>query len=106
MKIKCQRLRNLTTLRLHTQVQHIYDDLEMITGQPIMTSMASRANDAVEPWLRQVVSDERFWDGEYDPEHVGELELPDPTEEDRQLMTERFLSVTKEFYGDIEKEGE
>lgn len=100
MKIKYQRLRNLTTGRLHTQMQHIYDDLGRITGQEVMEHIRERAINAVEPWLRQVVSDERFWNGEYDPEHVGELELPDPTEEDRQLMTERFSGVTKKFYGE------
>ena len=27
-----QRLRNLTTGRLHTEMGHIYEDLELITG--------------------------------------------------------------------------
>lgn len=46
--------------------------------------------DAVEPWLRAHVSDQRFWDGEYDTEHVGEYDLPVPTEKDRDDMLERY----------------
>lgn len=86
-----QRLRNLTTGLLHTKMEHIYEDLEIITGETgLMTHMLPRAARAVEPWLREHVADARFWDGEYDTTHTGEIDLPTPSEADRKAMFERF----------------
>ena len=86
-----QRLRNLTTGRLHTEIGHVYEDLEAITGeQGLMTHMLPRACRAVEPWLREHVTEPRFWNGEYDTTHTGEFALPDPTAEDRAAMFERY----------------
>jgi len=88
-----QRLRNLTTARLHTEMQHIYEDLEMITGESgLMTHMLPRVMRSVEPWLRQHVTDARFWDGKYDLSHVGEYPLPQPTAEDRTAMMKRYFA--------------
>ncbi len=95
-----QRLRNLTTGRLHTEVGHIYEDLEIITGESgLMTHMLPRANRAVEPWLREHVTDPRFWDGEYDTSHTGELELPTPSEADREAMFERYVAQPNPLAG-------
>jgi hypothetical protein len=86
-----QRLRNLTTGRLHTDIGCIYEDLGMITGESgLMTHMLPRAIRAVEPWLRKHVTDARFWDGEYDTTHTGEFDLPESTAEDRAAMFERY----------------
>ena len=86
-----QRLRNLTTGRLHTEIGHVYEDLEAITGeQGLMTHMLPRACRAVEPWLREHVTEQRFWDGEWDTTHTGEFSLPEPTEDDRAAMFERY----------------
>ena len=86
-----QRLRNLTTGRLHTEIDHIYEDLEVITGESgLMTHMLPRAMRAVEPWLREHVKDDRFWDGEFDTLHVGEFNLPDPTERERTEMFDLY----------------
>lgn len=86
-----QRLRNLTTGVLHTEMDHIYEDLENITGQAgLMTHMLLRVVKAVEPWLRDHVNDERFWDGKFDASHTGEFELPEPSKEDRDAMFERY----------------
>lgn len=88
-----QRLRNLTTGRLHTEIGHIYEDLESIIGETgLMTHMLPRVNRACEPWLREHVTDPRFWDGKYDPTHTGELELPTPSEDDRMAMLERYAA--------------
>lgn len=88
-----QRLRNLTTGRLHTKIDHIYKDLETITGEiGLMTHMLPRAMRAVEPWLREHVVDSRFWDGKYDTTHTGEIELPAPSELDRQAMFKRYAA--------------
>ncbi len=88
-----QRLRNLTTGRLHTDIGCIYQDLEWITGQPgLMTHMLPRAIRAVEPWLRDHVTDQRFWDDSFDPSHAGEYVLPEPTTADREAMTRLYLA--------------
>lgn len=88
-----QRLRNLTTGRLHTQMDHVYQDLELLTGEPgIMTHMI-RVMRAVEPWLRDHIKEGRFWDGEFDTEHIGEIDLPTPSAEDRKAMFERFAAM-------------
>lgn len=86
-----QRLRNLTTGRLHTEMGHIYEDMEIITGEKgLMTHMLPRILRAIQPWLREKVIDQRFWDGKFDVTHTGELVLPTPTVEDRAIMFERY----------------
>ena len=86
-----QRLRNLTTGRLHTDMGHVYEDLETIMGERgIMTHMLPRVMRAVEPWLRENVTDVRFWDGEYDTTHTGEYTLPEPKADDRAAMFMRY----------------
>lgn len=88
-----QRLRNLTTALLHTSMEHISEDLELITGMGVLsTHMLPRAWRAVEPWLQENVKDARFWDGEYDVTHVGEYELPTPTKEERTEMLKRYMA--------------
>ena len=100
MKMDVQRLRNLTTLRLHTEMTHIHEDLAtLMGGGALMTHMLPNAMKAVEPWLREHVKDERFWDGEFDTEHTGTVELPDPSPEDRKVMRERYLSCPSPFEG-------
>lgn len=89
-----QRLRNLTTRRLHTEMIHIHEDLEMLIGQEgLMTHMLPRALDAVMPWLREKVLDIRFWDGVYDITHTGSIEIPTPTKEDQKVFFKRFASM-------------
>lgn len=88
-----QRLRNLTTGRLHTKMEHIYEDLGILTGETgLMTHMLPRAMRACEPWLRGHVTDPRFWDGEYDVTHTGELALPESSADDRNAMFERYAA--------------
>ena len=89
-----QRLRNLTTGRVHTDMGCIYEDLEMLIGQEgLMTHMLPRAMGAVEPWLREHIKDPKFWDGEYDPTHTGNFDLPTPTKEDQKIFFERFKEM-------------
>jgi hypothetical protein len=95
-----QRLRNLTTGRLHTDVAHIYQDLEALTGlYGLMAQMLPRVCKAIEPWLKGHVTDQRFWDGEYDITHTGEYALPEPTEEDRITMLERYKAMPDPLEG-------
>ena len=91
MRIDVQRLRNLTTGRLHTPIGNIYEDLEFITGETgLMTHMLPRVMRAIRPWLQEHVTDARFWDGEYDTTHTGEFDLPDPTVPERFEMFRLF----------------
>ncbi len=95
-----QRLRNLTTGRLHTEIGHIYEDLETITGtRGLMTHMLPRAARAVKPWLRKYVTEERFWAGEYDITHTGEYVLPEPTADDRAAMFDRYSAQPNPLEG-------
>ena len=88
-----QRLRNLTTGRLHTDLSCVYIDLEQITGQRgLMTHMLPRVMNAVEPWLRQHVTDSRFWEDKYDNSHVGDFKLPEPTTAEREAMLKNYLA--------------
>jgi len=95
-----QRLRNLTTGRLHTDMGCIYEDLSEIIGKKgLMTHELPRAIRAVEPWLREHVTEARFWDGEYDTAHTGDYQLPEPTEADREAMTERYMAQPNPLKG-------
>lgn len=68
-----QRLRNLTTGRLHTEMSHIYQDIETLIGsEGIMTHHLPSAMRALEPFLQKRVLCERFWDGKYDVTHTGD----------------------------------
>ena len=99
-KVDIQRLRNLTTGRLHTEMSHVYDDLGIITGEHgLMTHMLPRAMRAVEPWLREKVTEARFWDGEYDTTHTGEIDLPTPTKEEREEMWKRYAAQPNPLAG-------
>jgi len=83
MKITYQQLRNLTTRRLHTNMGDIYSLIDFITQSPgVMTHMIPRAIIAIDPWLQSKVTDVRFWDGEYDPTHEGEFDLPHMTKDE------------------------
>lgn len=72
----------------------------MLTGSnDLMTHMLPRAMKAVEPWLKEKVTDSRFWDGEYDTTHTGDIELPTPTEQDQKVFLERFKAMPNPLEG-------
>lgn len=97
-----QRLRNLTTGRLHTDIGYVYEDLETIIGETgLMSHMLPRVMVAVKPWLLKHVTDQRFWDEEYDTTHTGEYVLPEPTKEDRNKMFELFKAQPSPLKGKI-----
>lgn len=86
-----QRLRNLTTGRLHTEIAHVYEDIETISGVPgLMTHQIPNAMTALKPWLLDNVMDPRFWDDSFDITHVGDIGLPEMTEEERDAIIARF----------------
>lgn len=75
MTITNQRLRNLTTGRLHTCMPNIYADLAAFTGIQPLTHQLPALLDAIAPYLKSKLTDPRFWDNKYDPTHVGETEI-------------------------------
>lgn len=89
-----QRLRNLTTGRLHTEIGHVYQDIEAITGaQGIFTHQIPNAMRAMEPHLREAVTEPRFWDDAYDVTHVGEIEAPIMNTEQRAAFWQRYAAL-------------
>jgi hypothetical protein len=97
-QIGSQRLRNLTTHRKHTEMENIYEDLEWLCGESgLMTHMLPNMLEAVTPWLRQYVTDEKYWDGKYDTSHVEVLTLPTPTTLEREEMWNRYRALPSPF---------
>ena len=74
-------------------MSNLYEDIGTLIGEEgvVMTHMIPNLVRSIEPWLREHITDERYWDEEHDPTHVGEIELPDPTEEDRKLFLTRYM---------------
>lgn len=86
-----QRLRNLSTGRLHTNMSDIYQDIEYLTGEKgVMTHMLPNAIRALEPYLRKWVPDAKFWEDVYDTAHSGEVEVPPMDETERKVFWERY----------------
>lgn len=71
-----QRVRNLTTGIIHTEMQHIYEDIRYITGiEHIFTHMLPKFHSAMLPYLKNNIKDPIFWNDKYDTSHIGEIEL-------------------------------
>lgn len=97
-QIDSQRLRNLTTHRLHTKMEDIYKDLEWLCGESgLMTHMLPNMLEAATPWLRQYVTDEKYWDSKHDTSHVEVLTLPTPTALEREKMWNRYRAIPSPF---------
>lgn len=93
-----QRLRNLTTGILHTEIAHVYEDLEYIIGETgLMTHMLPNVMRAVEPWLREQVTDPRFWEERLDVDHQGEHELRPMTAEESAAALQRYSELPHPF---------
>lgn len=89
-----QRLRNLTTGRLHTDITHVYQDIELLTGAPgLMTHQIPNAMRALEPYLQEHIQDSRFWDGKYDVTHIGEIEVPVMDKDAANAMFDRYEAM-------------
>lgn len=94
-----QRLRNLTTNRLHTEMSHVCQDIEYLTGAHGL--MLPNARDALEPYLRKHVTDDRFWENRYDPEHQGEIDVPQMNNEEKSEFIMRYQNLTHPFRAHI-----
>jgi hypothetical protein len=86
-----QRLRNITTGRLHTEMSHIYEDIEYLVNETsIMTHMLPNAYKAIRPLLQARNMDTRLWDNTYDTTHVGDIEVPPFNEAEQAAFWEVF----------------
>jgi hypothetical protein len=91
MEIDFQRLRNLTTHKLHTDISYVYKDLGTIFGsETLMTHQLPNVLTAVTPWLKRHVKEPKFWENSFDPSHIGFYKLPMPTDEDWREMREIY----------------
>jgi len=89
-----QRLRNYTTGRLHTAVEHLYQDAEFLVGDTgFFTHMLPRIFQAMQPWLKERVTDSRFWDDAYDTTHTGEFEIQPMTKEEQDVFWKRYAAL-------------
>jgi hypothetical protein len=96
--MNAQRLRNLTTGKLHTKMEDIYADVEFITREKgVMTHMLPNAHRALQQWLKEKVSDQRYWDGAYDVTHAGEFDLQPMTDTEKQDFWNRYGQLPSPF---------
>lgn len=94
-----QRLRNLTTGRLHTAIDHVYQDIEFFTGSPgIFTHMIPNAHRAMEPFMREQFTDPRLWDGAYDVSHIGEVDAKPMSAEQQKAFWERYQALPNPLF--------
>lgn len=78
----------------------VYDDLEFVTrSDGIMTHMIPRVMESIEPWLREHVTDDRFWDGKHDPSHTGVYPLSEMTIEEAAAAWEMFSKMPNPLTG-------
>lgn len=97
--MNAQRLRNLTTQRLHTTMSDIEEDLLFLTGTEggILAHQLPNVMRAIEPWLRQQVTEPRYWNDKYDTDHVGEYDLRPMDDAERAAMFERYKALPSPF---------
>lgn len=94
MTFSIQRLRTLTTFRLHTEIDDVKEDLGRVFGETgFMTHMIPNLLIAALPWLQSIGLPERFFDGAADASHVGTITIPTPTDDDRAAMWERYRAL-------------
>ena len=93
-----QRRRNLTTGRLHTKMEDIYKDVEFLTGaEGVFTHQLPNAFRAMQPWLRERVTNARFWDEKYDTTHTGETAIEPMTEYEQAEFWKRYGELPHPF---------
>jgi len=87
-----QRIRNLTTGRLHTKMSDIYEDIEYITGiKGYMTHHLPRAVDCMLPYLKKFAPDVNLWEDEYNPNHQGTIEIPPMDDKSKREFLDAFI---------------
>jgi hypothetical protein len=92
--MKNQRIRNLTTHILHTKIEHVYEDVEYITGEKgVMTHMLPNVVLAMTKWLKAKLNDKRFWNKKLDTNHTGETNLQPMNKEELKDFWARYMKL-------------
>lgn len=68
-----QRVRNLSTGILHTNIKDVYEDIYFITGINVFTHQIPAFIEGLSEFLRNILKDEMFFDGIYNPNHTGDV---------------------------------
>jgi hypothetical protein len=98
IQISYQRLRNLTTGRLHTCMDDVYDDMGQIIGDDnLNTIILPAVRKAILPYLSKHVTDSRFWDDECDSSHKGIFKLLLPSYQERAEMNAAAKKALAEY---------
>ena len=98
--LSAQRLRNLTTKRLCTVMEDVSTDIEALTGLPgLMPHQIPNALQALEPWLRTVVEDARYFDGKCDATHTGTVTIRCMTPDEQEAVLQRFGALPSPLFG-------
>lgn len=90
-----QRLRNLTSGHLHTTADELEHDLMYLLRErgPLMPTQLHILVKALEPVLIQRLSDPRFWNGKYDPEHEGVVGVEPLDPEELRALWNRYRYI-------------
>jgi len=89
-----QRLRNITTGRLHTEMSHIYQDMEYLVGEGgMMTHQLPNIRTAMMTWLEEKITDSEFFDGEHKPSIEGDYDIEPMTPQEREECFARFAKL-------------
>ena len=75
-------------------MEDIYYDIKMLVGGAgFVTHMLPNAIDAIEPYLREVAPDARLWDGAHDESHMGQVVIPQMSDEQRAEFWKRYYAL-------------
>jgi hypothetical protein len=87
-----QRLRNLTTKKIHTNHLDMHQDIEIISRYYIFDHQTYAALDAIQSFLMKNITDDKFFENKVDKSHNGCYDIPSMNDEERQ----EFLNLLKE----------
>ena len=85
-----QRLRNLTTRRLHTKMDDVYEDIEFLIGSVVVTHQIPNVLAAMKPFLQEKLPEPIFWDGNHKPSHTGTTEIKPMNDVEKKAFLKKF----------------
>ena len=94
--MKYQRIRNLTTGLMHTNIRDIKEDIAYLVGAKYTSSATiSKSNKALYPFLEARLSDRRFFNKTHDEEHTGDIEILPLDEVEMKLFVSRYKAFCR-----------
>lgn len=91
--IDIQRIRNLTTGKLHTSMANVQEDIDWIAGYGTFTHQIPDALKLISPWLMDNLRDPRLFNGKYDPHHLGTLQISCMSDTEKEEFSERMGTI-------------